>query len=138
MLWLTLLTSIVLCTSHASSPTDSLPSEAFIAIEELEFRDVRIQPAFLDAYEFAGRIKNTSRKYTLRSVAVRIAFYDCVRKSDDSTCIRIGERREAIYTAIPPGEERAFKEPIYIYGDVLKVKGDLVWRYDVLATTSGR
>lgn len=137
-LWLLVLLSPTHSTLQASYRQDKRLSETSIAIAELAFEDVRIRPSALDGYEFVGRIRNASTKYTLHSVAIRIVFYDCAQRSDDSTCKPIGERQETIYTAIPPGEEGAFKEPIYIYGDVLKVRGDFVWRYEVLATTAGQ
>jgi len=122
----------------ADSQASGFSPNSKIAASELAFQDVSIHPSGRDGYEFTGRIRNTSRKYTLHSVALRIVFYDCAQRSDDSTCKVIGERQETIYTAIPPGQERAFKEPVYIYADLLPVKGEFVWRYEVLATTSGR
>lgn len=109
-----------------------------IAKTELAFRDVAIQPSLQDGYVFAGRIENRSKRYSLRSVAIRLVFYDCADRSDTSTCGVIGERHETIYVTIAPGQEETFKEPIYVFGDLLKVKGEFVWRYEVLSIKAGR
>jgi hypothetical protein len=98
-----------------------------IGISELEFQDVNLQSSGFSGYEFVGRIKNNSKKHTLYSVEINL------RK-----CIIIGERKESIYLRIPPKQERDFKEPIYLYGDVLNIKGDLVWHYKVLSTRSDK
>jgi hypothetical protein len=109
-----------------------------IGISELEFQDVNLQSSGFSGYEFVGRIKNNSKKHTLYSVEINLMFYDCVKKSGDRKCIIIGERKESIYLRIPPKQERDFKEPIYLYGDVLNIKGDLVWHYKVLSTRSDK
>jgi hypothetical protein len=109
-----------------------------IGISELEFQDVNLQSSGFSGYEFVGRIKNNSKKHTLYSVEINVIFYDCVKKSGDRNCIIIGERKESIYLTIPPKQERDFKEPIYLYGDVLNPEGDLVWHYKVLSTRSDK
>jgi len=109
-----------------------------IALTELEFHDVQIRAACHDRYEFVGRIRNKSKEYSLQSVAVRILYYDCTDRLDAGTCEVIGERHETIYLTIPPGQETAFKEPIYVFGDLLKVRGEFVWRYEVLSIKAGR
>jgi len=138
--WTFFLSFVLIGTGKFASPANVQAADrtanAKIAVTEVMLSDVRIRPSGFDGYEFTGRIRNTSRKNTLQGVAIRIVFYDCTKRSNDSTCELIGERRETIYTSIPPGEERAFNEPVYIYGDVLKVRGNLVWRYNVLSTKS--
>jgi len=104
-----------------------------IPINEIAFQDVSIESSGVDEYTFAGRIRNKSKKYSLQSVDVRIVYYDCADKSDAGNCKVIGERRETIYIAIPPGQERAFKESVYIYADLLTVTGEFVWNYEALS-----
>jgi len=120
-LFLIVLAAATVSRLTASSPAEGLPDHTGMAITELEFRDVTIQPAPIDGYTFGGRIKNKSKHYTLQSVEIRIVFYDCATRLDAGTCKIIGER----------------KEPIYIYGDLLNVAGNFVWRYEVLSTQAG-
>ena len=113
-------------------------SNQAIGISELEFQDVNIQSSGINEYEFVGRIKNNSKKHILYSVEINVIFFDCVKKSGDPKCIIIGERKESIYLMIPPTQERDFKVPIYLYGEVLKTEGDLVWQYKLLSTRSDK
>ena len=136
---LVVFTFLVYCPSGGQSQkVGERISNQRIGISELEFQDVNLQSSGFNEYEFVGRIKNNSKKHTLYSVEINVIFYDCVKKSGDRKCIIIGERKESIYLTIPPTQERDFKEPIYLYGEVLNTEGDLVWHYKLLSTKSDK
>jgi hypothetical protein len=103
---------------------------------DIEFVGVNLKGSDSIGYEFVGRIKNKSEKFTLYSVEINLFILDCVKRSGDKHCTVIGERNESIYLTIPPMQEKAFREPIYIYGDLLNPKGELIWHYDVVSTNS--
>ena len=107
-----------------------------IGITEIEFQNVKIRRSDADGYELVGCIKNRSTKKTIHKVKIEIRFYDCLTKSGKETCIIIGERKESIYLTIAPNQKSEFKEPVYIYGDLLNSKGDLVWEYDIVSINS--
>jgi len=129
-----MLTGTIDYTLWADSQESGLTPNPKIPINELAFQDVSIQSSGIDEYKFAGRIRNKSKRYSLQSVDVRIVYYDCAERAAAGTCTVIGERNETIYLQIPPGQARPFNEPVYIYGDLLNVRGDFVWRYEVLST----
>jgi len=105
--------------------------------DEVELQNMRLQPSGVDGYEFVGRIRNKSKKNTLRSLEINLIILDCVAISGERNCTIIGERKESIYLTVPPGQERGFKEAIYIYGDLLDPKGEVVWEVKVLSVKSG-
>ena len=133
-----ILSCIVIHTLSDSSQSDERIPKQRIPPGELEFLDYKIQPSEFGGYEFVGRIKNTNAHYTLYSVEINVLFYDCLIGLGKRNCTILGERIESIYLTIPPKQERDFNEPIYIYGDVLDPKGDLVLELKVISTRSKR
>ncbi len=119
-----------------SSPRAEVRSDQITNTHEIQFHDVKIKRSESNGYKFVGRIQNNSGQNTIRSLKVQIKLLDCPHRLSKKNCILIGERIESIYLTIPPGQERRFKEPIYIYGDLLNLKGDLVWEFDVLSINS--
>ena len=130
------LSCIVIHTLSDSSQSDERIPKERIPAGELVFLDYKIQPSEFGGYEFVGRIKNTNAHYTLYSVEINVLLYDCLIEVDNRNCTIIGERIESIYLTIPPKQERDFKEPIYIYGDVFNPKGDLVLELKKISTRS--
>ena len=102
-----------------------------IPISEITFQDVILKPSY-SSYELVGRITNNSKLYSINEVQLKLTFRDCV-KNDESKCVIFAEENEHIYINIPPKQARDFKEGIYLYSD-LKVKGKLVWDYQVVYT----
>ena len=76
-----------------------------------------------------GRITNTSNKYTVKGVQLKLTFRDC-EKENKSNCIIVAEENENLYVSIPPKQARDFSESVYLYSD-LNIKGELVWDYKV-------
>ena len=103
-----------------------------IASRELGFEDVNLKPVYGN-YRLAGRVKNNSPAYTLREVWLVITMQDCAGEGPARQCLTIGESKEKLYLAIPPGQARDFEEPVYFTGGSLKPKGRLEWSYGVTA-----
>ena len=116
--------------------TENVPPNSKMNRFEINFTDVKILPSEFGGYEFVGHIRNESTTRTILSIAVKIVFYDYMIHCDNKNIAVIGERTESIYLTIPPKQEKKFREPIYLYGDLLNLKGDLVWAYHVLSIRS--
>lgn len=100
-----------------------------VSPSELVFEDVELQSSYGDGFDMVGRITNTSGKYTVKGVQLKIIFRDCP-KAEKSNCVIVAEENEHLYVSIPPNQARDFKETVYLYPD-LNVRGKLVWDYKV-------
>jgi len=100
-----------------------------VSSSELIFEGVSLKSSYGSGYDMVGRITNTSTKYTVKGVQLKLTFRDC-DKEDQNKCIIIAEDDEYIYVEIPPRQARDFKESVYLYSDI-NVKGKLVWDYKI-------
>lgn len=96
---------------------------------ELIFEGVSLKSSYGSSYDIVGRITNTSNKYTVKGVQLKLTFRDC-EKENKSKCIIVAEENENLYVSIPPNQARDFSESVYLYSD-LNIKGELVWDYKV-------
>ena len=104
-----------------------------IKSSELTFENVALTPDY-SGYKLAGRVKNSSAKFTLKQVTFMVTMQDCTGESRSQDCITIGESNETVYVTVPPGQARDFDESVYFSGGVLKPKGHLQWNYSVSQT----
>jgi hypothetical protein len=81
--------------------------------------NVTLKPDY-SSYKMSGRIKNNSRKFTLKQVAFVVTMQDCAGESTSKNCITIGEGNGSVYLGIPPGQARDFGESIYFSGGVME------------------
>lgn len=118
---------------YAQNRYEDRRSLSRIATTELGFEDVNLKPVYGN-YRLAGRIKNNSSQFTLREVWLVITMQDCAGEGAGQRCVTIGESKDKLYLAIPPGQARDFEEPVYFTGGALRPKGKLEWAYGVTAT----
>ena len=111
-------------------------SKQRIPVAELTFDDVGLRSSFVSYYDLVGRITNNSKLYTLNEVQLNLTFRDCPG-DDERQCVLIARTTAYIYTSIPPNEARGFTAGIHLYPD-LRVKGHLVWQYQVVYTKADR
>ena len=97
---------------------------------ELVFENVTLRP-YVGSYRIAGRITNSSAKFSVKQIDIVVTVQDCPRVAGEQ-CVTIGKSNEILNFDIPPGEARDFAEAVRFSGSNLKLKGRLEWSYSIL------
>lgn len=109
------------------------PGTGLITPEEVQLNNLQMTRQYRTSYQMAGRLVNTSGKFTLTSVKITITASDC--KNGGSDCIVVGEDERTIPVQIPPDQARDIVEQ-YVFPRFV-LQGELKWRYrlsDITAT----
>ena len=93
---------------------------------ELIFEDFSLEPSYKALY-LVGRIQNTSPKYALTDLTIRVQIKD-ISPLDQSGVI-IGETSLHINETIPPNQARDIKELLSL--PEMKPKRQLGWSYSI-------
>lgn len=96
---------------------------------DVELADMQLSDAARGAKEISGRIRNHSQDSTLAELRIQISMEDCV----DSRCEVINQTEITVKPAIPPGQARDFREPVY-FKAALAPRGKTVLNYQVVST----
>ena len=73
----------------------------------------------------------------LDGISVRVTLRDCQGR-DRTSCRVIGEAATAVPVTVPPEQARDFVASLYFGGDPIRVKGGLVWDYEITSLTAKR
>ena len=98
---------------------------------ELVLENVTLSP-YVGNYRIAGRITNSSAKFSVKQIDIVVTVQDCPRVAAEEQCVTIGKSNEILNFDIPPGEARDFAESVRFSGGNLKLKGRLEWSYSIL------
>ena len=111
-------------------------AQSKIASSEIQVESIALNQTLDGSYDLLGRIKNNST-YRLDGIRVIVTLRDC-KGNDRTSCRTIGEAATSVPVTIPPEQARDFVASLYFGGDPIRVKGTLVWDYEITSTTARR
>ncbi len=104
--------------------------EATISLNDLETRNVELEPREFPYVAFTGEVKNNSSN-TINSLFFRIRIYDCPTEIVGPDCEIIGEEVANPYVRIPAGQVRRFFDLVAFKGMPLP-KNKVKWTYEIV------
>jgi hypothetical protein len=76
-------------------------------------------------WTLAGRLTNTSQRFRVTSVTLKIERRDCYADAPDpSGCVLQWQGSETVFVDIPPGEWREFSSAIWLHGGLSRTRGE--------------
>ncbi len=109
-------------------------SERRISLSEVDFIDLRLRHDHSRDYTLTGRIKNNSRRFTLKRLGMKFTMKDCIESSSASkdNCDIVGQTDESVYVDIPPGQVRDLSEYTFVhFPSSMVIKGHAQWSYSI-------
>lgn len=101
-------------------------SKKRITSSEIELDGLRLKNGYSStSFTLVGRLRNSSNRYTVSSVTLKVTFQDC---SPNGDCETVGENSIWIFESVPPGQARDFDESVYL-PNANSVRGRLQWNY---------
>ncbi|GEM_PF-2660064 len=113
-----------------------------IPLEQIDFSAVKHTLAYGNYYKISAQLKNNSTKYLLRSLEVKISFYNCPANntSDFKNCRMLSEKTHSIVIRLA-AQQSATIESYFLLDDeqVLKLmqqpeKNHIRWKIEPLST----
>src|SRR5688572_6134687 len=111
-------------------------AQSKIASSEIQVESVSLNQTLDGSYDLTGRIRNNS-SYRLDGISVKVTLRDCEGK-DRTNCRIIGEAATAVPVRVPTEQARDFVASLYFGGNQIRVKGTLVWDYEIISTIAKR
>lgn len=99
-----------------------------IAPSELSLEDIELNNSYSSSFNFTTRVKNNSKKYTVKWVEIKVTMKDISEK--DPKGVIVGEDTGTIYKDIPPRQARDASASIYMHN--MNPKGRLEWSYEIV------
>ena len=93
-------------------------AETLIPKSQVHLTDTRLSIGSLG--ELTGKVRNSSTKYTLSGLTLKITIRDCpTKKSISKGCDIVGENEVYSRVTIPPGQVRSISEYVSFYDPCL-------------------
>lgn len=103
------------------------PAKTRLSARDLRFTDVRLSSPNGFSYDLVGKLENTSQRYEVDHVVLRVTFKDCTPAGE---CETVGKDDVWIYASVPPTGTREFKVPL-ITPEVKYMRDRMQWTYAV-------
>ena len=83
-------------------------SKKRIAPAEIQFDNLRLAPGYSsESFRLLGRIKNTSPRFSLQDLRLKITMRDCIKPGE---CEIVGESTAWTFATVPSGQSRDIDE----------------------------
>jgi hypothetical protein len=102
-------------------------SKGRVTDTEVQLTELRLVPGY-GSYTLVGRLRNSSARFSIQSLQLRVTLRDCVSKNQ---CETIGQATPYLSLSVPPGQTRGVEERLY-FSSLPKIRGNLEWDYAVV------
>ena len=106
-----------------------------VAASEVVLENIILRHTFRNSYELAGLARNNSEVHGIDRIAFEITLRDCP-VAGKASCAILGKTTASATVTIPPQEARQFIASMYFPGPDFKIKGRVVWDYEMTAIVS--
>jgi hypothetical protein len=85
-------------------------------------------------WTLTGRLTNTSQRYRISAVTLKIERRDCYPAAPDPTgCVVQWQGADTVFVSLPPGEWREFSSPIWLHGSLPRTHGETRDGFEITA-----
>ena len=111
-----------------SPPTSESPPLSSVTTQQLQLRGNGAP------WTLTGRLTNTSQRYHITSVTLKIERRDCYADAPDpSGCVVQWQGKETVFASIPAGEWREFSSAIWLHGSPPRTHGETRDSFEIVA-----